>query len=359
MNQSTTNCLRCGAPMNPPKSGHYNCQFCGAPYFAGGVLARSVIFVKRITQTKGFNSSIVIPVGLGSILLTLLIFRYPSFQKDKVQYSSTPTTQPQPKKPQKILINKPSLDENLIEENKKEKTKESIKSIPDLSQQKISEKPLFSIKPEVFNIPKDTNKRDSNEFKTIIRNELNSIPFRMKIAGTIGFRPSIKTVNFISRRNSTKNIKLNDKSNFYFSQGYEKKLMGDFDGALADYSKAIAINPNDSDLYYFRGWLRANPEIRDFIGATADFEALKRLEPNNVQNLLDLSSAYLRAQYPSKAIKLLDIAQRIEPENGNIVWWKGIFTIKSGKLPAGCKFVREARRMKAADYNPTMLKSCN
>ena len=58
----------------------------------------------------------------------------------------------------------------------------------------------------------------------------------------------------------------------------------DFEGALADYSKAIVINPNDSDLYYFRGWLRANPEIRDLNGATADFEALKRLEPKNVQN---------------------------------------------------------------------------
>ena len=53
------------------------------------------------------------------------------------------------------------------------------------------------------------------------------------------------------------------------------------------------------------------------------------------------------------------MAQRIEPDNGNIVWWRGIFTIKSGKLPVGCRYVREARRMKASDYNPTMLKACN
>ena len=63
--------------------------------------------------------------------------------------------------------------------------------------------------------------------------------------------------------------------------------------------------------------------------------------------------------YPFEAFKLLDVAQRIEPENGNIVWWRGIFTIKSGKLPVGCKYVRAARRMKASDYNATMLKSCN
>ena len=85
MNKAFTTCLRCGAPINPPKSGHYNCDFCGAPYFAGGVFSRSVHYVKRVSETKGFNSSIVIPLGLGSILLALLIFKYPSFQKNQGQ----------------------------------------------------------------------------------------------------------------------------------------------------------------------------------------------------------------------------------------------------------------------------------
>ena len=90
---STSNCLRCGAPMNPPRSGHYNCEFCGASYFAGGIFSRGVYYIKRVTQTKGFNSSIIIPAGLGSLLLVLLIFRYPSFQKNKVENVPTPTRQ--------------------------------------------------------------------------------------------------------------------------------------------------------------------------------------------------------------------------------------------------------------------------
>ena len=85
MNKAFTTCLRCGAPINPPKSGHYNCDFCGAPYFAGGIFSRCVHYVKRVSETKGFNSSIVIPAGLGSILLALFIFRYPSFQKNQDQ----------------------------------------------------------------------------------------------------------------------------------------------------------------------------------------------------------------------------------------------------------------------------------
>ena len=346
---STTNCLRCGAPMNPPRSGHYNCEFCGASYFAGGVLSRGVYYIKRLTQTKGFNSSIVIPAGLGSLLLVLLIFRYPSFQKNKVENVPIPTRQ-----------------ENTFEEDViKESIKETIRIIPQLINQEITKReniptkiPVVPKKPITF-LPEKNNRESSQGFKTVERNEVNSLSFKMKIAGTIGFRPSIKTVNYISRRNSIKKINSRDKSNYYFEQGYEKKIMGDFNGALSDYSRAISINPNDPDYYYFRGWLRAKPEVRDLPGAASDLEMLNKLEPNNVQNLLDLATVYSRALYPFEAYKLLDMAQRIEPDNGNIVWWRGIFTIKSGKLPVGCRYIREARRMKASDYNPTMLKACN
>ena len=343
----TTNCLRCGAPMNPPRSGHYECEFCGASYFAGGIFSRGVHYIKGVSRTKGFNSSIIIPAGLGSILLVLLIFRYPSFQKNRVENIPSPTKK------------ETTFEEDVI--------KETIKMLPSLLLEKKenigiqeSQKPIPVIpKASITFTPKKNNTSSSNELITVKRNEVNSLSFRMKIAGTIGFRPSIKTVNYISRRNSIKQIKPLDKSNFYFSQGYEKKLMGDFNGALADYSRAISINPNDPDYYYFRGWLRAKTEVRDLPGAAADLQMLNRLEPNNVQNLLDLATVYSRMLYPFEAFKLLDVAQRIEPKNGNIVWWRGIFTIKSGKLPVGCKFVREARRMKASDYNATMLKACN
>ena len=78
-----------------------------------------------------------------------------------------------------------------------------------------------------------------------------------------------------------------------------------------------------------------------------------------MQNLLDLASVYTRALYPNDASRALDIAQQIEPNNGNIIWWKGVFIIKNGKTPIGCKYVRQARRMKASDYDSKLLKDCN
>ena len=192
MNKTTT-CLRCGAPMNPPRSGHYNCEFCGASYFAGGIFTRGIYYLKRVSQTKGFNSSIIIPVSLGSILLALLIFRYPSFQKNRVEN-----------------IPKQSKTESNFEEDI---IKETIKIIPQLINKEISKIEKIDIedidnnKPKVPNksitfVPEKKNEKSSQELETVNRNEVNTISFRMKIAGTIGFRPSIKTVNFISRRNS-------------------------------------------------------------------------------------------------------------------------------------------------------------
>ena len=39
----------------------------------------------------------------------------------------------------------------------------------------------------------------------------------------------------------------------YFERGNSKYDLQDYQGAIADYSKAIQLDPNDSDAYYNRG----------------------------------------------------------------------------------------------------------
>ena len=36
----------------------------------------------------------------------------------------------------------------------------------------------------------------------------------------------------------------------YRSRGYNKSKLGDYRGAIADYSKSIELNPNVADAYY-------------------------------------------------------------------------------------------------------------
>ena len=262
-----------------------------------------------------------------SLILGFLIFRYPTFQNSKVQNTQTSKSIPTPKNPptQKIIINQPTFDQKIIEESIKKTINQTINSIPGLLEKESSQSQTYESNKPVITMPqKPGNKSDSNNLKTVYRKETNSIPFKLRIAGTIGINYKIKTVNFVSRRSSTKDIKPNDKANFYYERGLEKKVLGDYQGALNDYSKAIQLNPNDSDFYYSRGWIRAKSEVRDLVGAASDFIKVNRLEPNNVQNLLDLASVYTRALYPNDAMRALDLAKQIEPNNGNIVWWRGV-----------------------------------
>jgi tetratricopeptide (TPR) repeat protein len=57
---------------------------------------------------------------------------------------------------------------------------------------------------------------------------------------------------------------------------YENKE--DYERAIADYSKAIGLNPNDADAYFYRSLDRKRKG--DNAGAEADMAAAKRINPN-------------------------------------------------------------------------------
>jgi len=44
----------------------------------------------------------------------------------------------------------------------------------------------------------------------------------------------------------------------YHNKGNAKVNLGDYRGAIQDYSKAIELNPNDAEAYYNRGNAKVN-----------------------------------------------------------------------------------------------------
>jgi len=72
----------------------------------------------------------------------------------------------------------------------------------------------------------------------------------------------------------------------YFGRGRGYLRKGDNSRAVADYSQAIRLNPNDIISYSNRG--RAYARMGDYDNAVADFESALRIDPNNTaikQNL--------------------------------------------------------------------------
>jgi tetratricopeptide (TPR) repeat protein len=69
----------------------------------------------------------------------------------------------------------------------------------------------------------------------------------------------------------------NTESDLLLETGIYKKRDGDFKGAILDYSKAIKLNPNKSDYYYFRA--NAKSLIGDFYGSLEDSNQSIKLNP--------------------------------------------------------------------------------
>lgn len=74
-----------------------------------------------------------------------------------------------------------------------------------------------------------------------------------------------------------------------YSRGLEKRSDGDWDGAIAEYSRAIDLNPNYAEAYCNRGNMKyANGDIS---GALADFNKAIKLTPDYAQAYFDRSQA--------------------------------------------------------------------
>ena len=61
----------------------------------------------------------------------------------------------------------------------------------------------------------------------------------------------------------------NRRAYFYFNRAFKKAEKGDDVGAIADYTKAIELNPEDALAYYNRGIAKGN--LDDMSGACADW----------------------------------------------------------------------------------------
>ncbi|MHC5825545.1 MAG: tetratricopeptide repeat protein, partial [Nostoc sp.] len=64
----------------------------------------------------------------------------------------------------------------------------------------------------------------------------------------------------------------------YKKRGNARSDLGDFEGAIEDYTQAIKINPNYVDVYYNRG--NARSDLGDFEGAIEDYTQAIKINSN-------------------------------------------------------------------------------
>jgi tetratricopeptide (TPR) repeat protein len=64
----------------------------------------------------------------------------------------------------------------------------------------------------------------------------------------------------------------------YYNRGISKAKLQDYQGAIADYFKAIELNPNYSEAYANRGISKF--KLRDYRGSIVDYSKAIQLNPN-------------------------------------------------------------------------------
>lgn len=80
-----------------------------------------------------------------------------------------------------------------------------------------------------------------------------------------------------------------DDADAYHNRGIAKDAQGDYAAAIADFDRAIALEPDDADVYHNRGVAKA--EQGDYAGAIADYDRVIVLDPDNVAVLEDRAVA--------------------------------------------------------------------
>jgi len=100
------------------------------------------------------------------------------------------------------------------------------------------------------------------------------------------------------------------KAKQFADRGHDKVIKGDFDGAIADYTRAIQLEPDCEACYANRG--DAKREKKDFDGAIADCtEAIRRwaeasqgysVDPSANQHALDRAAVYEVLAYANRGL---------------------------------------------------------
>jgi len=122
---------------------------------------------------------------------------------------------------------------------------------------------------------------------------------------------------------------------FYFNRAFEKAKRGDHYGAIADYTKAIEINPTNEKAYYNRGISKI--ELKDYSGAVSDFSKAIEINPTYAKayyNLGTLKGRYLEDYYG--AISDFSKAIEINPNDIDYYFNRSVAKEKIGDIKGAC-----------------------
>ena len=113
-----------------------------------------------------------------------------------------------------------------------------------------------------------------------------------------------------------------DEAKAYYNSGASSLDKRDYDRAIADFTKAIEINPKDGDAYGFRGLAYTRKDNYDL--AIADFTKVIEINPKDGDAYRARGIAYGRKDNYDRAIADFTKAIEINPKDGDAYGFRGL-----------------------------------
>ncbi len=146
----------------------------------------------------------------------------------------------------------------------------------------------------------------------------------------------------------------------YVKRGYVKFKLKDLKGAMADLTKSISLNPQNSMLGYdFRG--RVKFELKDYVGAIDDYTNSLELGNNFEQVYMRRGDCYAELESYAGAIENYTMYTKLAPNDGEGFFKLGLMEIN--KLPTdpvnGCSHLSKAGELGYELAYESIRKYCN
>ena len=136
----------------------------------------------------------------------------------------------------------------------------------------------------------------------------------------------------------------------YFMWGNTKYYLGDYKGAITDYTQAIRLNPDDAGAYLNRGV--AKSDLGQHFAAIADYNIAIRLNPDYANAYYNRGLAKYHLGQHFAAIADYDIAIRLNPDDADTYNNRGV-----AKMDLGQHFAAIADYDIAIRLNPDYAKA--
>ena len=113
-----------------------------------------------------------------------------------------------------------------------------------------------------------------------------------------------------------------DFASAYYNRGVAKKELRQYIAAIADYTQAIRLRPDHASAYYNRGI--ANSKLGKYFAEIADYDMTIRLKPNHAKAYNNRGIAKGNLKQHSAAIADYDTAIRLDPDDASAYYNRGV-----------------------------------